>query len=165
MNTDSILLKEEAFRVVGAAFEVLNTLGHGLHEKPHENALVVEFSLAKIPFEQQLRFPVIYKTVQVSEYVPDLIAFGTVIVDPKVIDRITNHESGQMLKLPAHYRAQSGADPEFQTGKARMGKVGSLLIIRVNSRPFAVKTTCAPLRRVSPGWLFARAGGFPPGRR
>jgi GxxExxY protein len=97
MSTDSILLKEEAFRVVGAAFEVLNPLGHGLHEKPYENALVVEFSLAKIPFEQQLRFPVIYKTVQVSEYVPELIAFGTVIVDPKVIDRITDHERGQML--------------------------------------------------------------------
>jgi GxxExxY protein len=29
--------------------------------------------------------------------VPDLIAYGTVIVDSKAIDRITNHERGQML--------------------------------------------------------------------
>ena len=90
-----ILLKDEVFRIVGAAMDVLNTLGHGLHEKPYENALVVEFSLAEIPFEQQRRFPVIYRMVQVSEYVPDLIAFGTVIVDPKVIDRITDHERGR----------------------------------------------------------------------
>jgi GxxExxY protein len=97
MSTDNVLLREEVFHLVGAAFEVLNTLGHGLHEKPYENALVVEFSLAKISFEQQRRFPVIYKTVQVSEYVPDLIAYGAVIVDAKVIDRITDHERGQMM--------------------------------------------------------------------
>ncbi len=97
MSTDNVLLREEAFRIVGVAFEVLNTLGHGLHEKPYENALVVVFSLVKIPFEQQLCFPVIYKTVQVSEYVPDLIAYGTVIVDTKVIDLITDHERGQMM--------------------------------------------------------------------
>ena len=92
-----MLLKDEVYRVVGAAIEVLNNLGHGLHEKPYENALVVEFGLRGIVFEQQRRFPVVYKTVQVSEYVLDLIAFGAVIVDTKVIDLITDHERGQML--------------------------------------------------------------------
>jgi GxxExxY protein len=97
MKEDGILLRDEVFRVVGAAMAVLNELGHGLHEKPYENALVVELALAKIPCEQQRRFPVIYKTVQVSEYVPDLIAFGSVIVDTKVIEGITDHERGKML--------------------------------------------------------------------
>lgn len=96
MKTNDLLLKDEVFRVVGAAMEVLNTLGHGLHEKPYENALVVEFGLLGISYQQQRRFPVTYKTVQVSEYVPDLVAFETVIVDTKVIDRITDHERGQM---------------------------------------------------------------------
>ena len=92
----SLLLKEEVFAVVGAAMEVLNGLGHGLHEKPYENALVVEFGLRGISFEQQRRFPVLYKTVPVAEYVPDLIAQG-VIVDTKVIECITDHERGQMI--------------------------------------------------------------------
>jgi hypothetical protein len=54
MNTkaEKLLLKDEVFRVAGCAIEVLNTLGHGLVEKPHENALVVEFLLRKIPFRQ-----------------------------------------------------------------------------------------------------------------
>jgi GxxExxY protein len=30
-------------------------------------------------------------------FVPDLIAFDTVVVDTKVIDRITDHERGLML--------------------------------------------------------------------
>jgi GxxExxY protein len=92
-----IRLREEVFRVVGAAMAMLNEIGHGRHEKPYENALVIEFGLAQIPCEQQQRFPVTYKTVLVAEYVPDLIAFGAVIVDTKVIDRITDHERGQML--------------------------------------------------------------------
>jgi GxxExxY protein len=35
--------------------------------------------------------------VQVSEYVPDLLVAAAVIVDAKVIDRITDFERGQML--------------------------------------------------------------------
>ena len=51
-KTEKLLLKEEVFQVVGCAIEVSNTLGHGLVEKPYENALVIEFSLRKIPFTQ-----------------------------------------------------------------------------------------------------------------
>jgi hypothetical protein len=34
---------------------------------------------------------VVYKGVVISEYVPDLITFGQLIVDTKAIDRITDH--------------------------------------------------------------------------
>ncbi|MEW6202143.1 MAG: GxxExxY protein, partial [bacterium] len=77
--------------------EVINVLGHGLLEKPYENALVVEFGLRGIPFIQQPQFDVIYKGVKVGEYVPDLIAFHKIIVDTKVINKITDHELGQIL--------------------------------------------------------------------
>jgi len=38
-----------------------------------------------------------YKGERVSEFVPDLVVEDPVIVDAKVIDRITDHERGQML--------------------------------------------------------------------
>lgn len=47
-----ILLKDEVYRIVGCAFEVMNGLGHGLNEKPYESALVVEFGLQGIPCDQ-----------------------------------------------------------------------------------------------------------------
>jgi len=75
----------------------LNVLGHGLHEKPYENALVVELRLRGIAVEQQRRFQILYKTVQVGEYVPDLMASSSVIVDTKVLDRITEVERGKMI--------------------------------------------------------------------
>ncbi len=44
-NDDKLLYKDEVFQIVGCAIEVLNTLGHGIVEKPYENALVVEFRI------------------------------------------------------------------------------------------------------------------------
>ena len=96
-NKEKVLAKEEVFQIVGCAIEVLNTLGHGLVEKPYENALVVEFGLRNISFRQQPLFDVLYKGHKVGLFVPDLIAFDAVVVDTKVIDRITDHERGLML--------------------------------------------------------------------
>ena len=99
MDTDrhGLLFKEETHRVIGCAMEVLNALGHGLLEKPYENALCVELNLQGIPFNQQPRFHIIYKSVRVGEYVPDLIVFDQIVVDTKTIDKITNQEKGQIL--------------------------------------------------------------------
>ncbi|HAB19924.1 MAG TPA: GxxExxY protein [Verrucomicrobiota bacterium] len=92
-----LLLKDEVYQIVGASLEVLKGVGHGLHEKIYENSLVVEFGLRGIKADQQLIFPVNYKGTRVGEFIPDLIAFGSVVVDAKGIDRIGDHERGQML--------------------------------------------------------------------
>lgn len=91
------LLKDETHQIIGSAMEVLNEIGNGYHEKIYENALVVEFGLRRIPVIQQPDFSVIYKSVNVGIYVPDLICFALVVVDAKTIDEITEHEIGKML--------------------------------------------------------------------
>jgi GxxExxY protein len=91
------LMKDEVYQIVGCSLEVINTIGHGLLEKPYENALVVEFALQKIPFQQQQHFPVLYKGHKVGEYIPDLIAFEQIVVDTKTVEKIGDHEIGQML--------------------------------------------------------------------
>jgi len=107
MNTDThrFEFEEETRAIIGCSMEVLNELGHGLLEKPYENALCVEFGIRNIPFIQQARYKVLYKDVQVGEYIPDLIVFNKIVVDTKGIDRITDHETGQMLnylKITGH---------------------------------------------------------------
>ena len=96
-NNEKLLFRDEVFQVVDCAIEGLNTLGHGIVEKPYENALVVEFGLRKIPFRQQPAFDVLYKGEKVGLFISDLIAFDSIVVDTKVIDRITDHERGLML--------------------------------------------------------------------
>ena len=98
MNTNSeLLFRDEVYAIVGAAMEVLNELGHGFHEKPYENALLIEFALRKISFVQQPQFPIKYKDHVVGTYRPDLIVLEQIVVDAKVVERITDQERGQML--------------------------------------------------------------------
>jgi hypothetical protein len=51
-SENKLLLKDEVYQIVGSAIEVLNGIGHGLHEKPYENALVVEFGIRNVTFQQ-----------------------------------------------------------------------------------------------------------------
>ena len=59
--------------IIGSAFEVLNQLGHGFHEKPYENALVVELNARGITVDQQKAYPIMYRNTEVGKYIPDLI--------------------------------------------------------------------------------------------
>ena len=97
MIDEQVLLKDETHRIIGCAMEVINEIGHGFYEKIYENAMVVEFRLRNIPFVQQPDYPVTYKSIQVGNYVPDLICFNAVVVDTKTIEAITDHEVGKML--------------------------------------------------------------------
>ena len=96
-NGRELILKDEVHSVIGCAIEVLNGLGHGLLEKPYENALAVEFEHQGIPFTQQPRFPVMWREKKVGEFIPDLIAYEQIIIDTKTIERITSHERGQVM--------------------------------------------------------------------
>jgi len=96
-NKHELIYVQEVFEIVGCAMEVLNELGHGLLEKPYENALVVELGLRGIHLRQQPRYRVQYKGTFVGDYVPGLIVHGKIIVDTKVIDQITKNELGQVM--------------------------------------------------------------------
>ena len=83
-NHEKLLFKDEVFQIIGCAIEVLNTLGHGIVEKPYENALVVEFGLRQIPFKQQPAFDVLYKGQRVGAFVPDLSSSTPLLWTPRL---------------------------------------------------------------------------------
>ncbi len=95
--SDKLLHGDLVYSIIGAALEVLKVLGHGLHEKPYENALVRERLIRGHPVHQQRHFEICYKGHVVGDFVPDLIVDDRVIIDAKTIDTIGGHERGQML--------------------------------------------------------------------
>ena len=117
------ILKAETEKIIGFAFEVLNEIGHGFHEKIYENALTVMFKLNGIAFDQQRRFPVLFRGVEVGAFIPDLIAFGSVIVDPKVIDHITDFERGKMLNYLRITRLRVGLLLNFKKPRLEFERV------------------------------------------
>ena len=134
MNTDErpdlrrgseskLLLKAETQKIIGFAFEVLNEIGHGLNEKIYENAMTVLFKLNGIVFDQQRRFSVSFRGVEVGEFIPDLIVFGAVIADTKVIDRVTDYERGQMLNYLRITKLRVGLILNFKNARLEFERV------------------------------------------
>ncbi len=97
MGEEKQLFHLEVGMILDSAVEVHRVLGHGLLEKPYENALVREFELRGIPFLQQPRYQIGYKGRQIGEFVPDLVAFESIVVDTKTISHIGDNEIAQML--------------------------------------------------------------------
>ena len=108
---------ELSFAVIGCAMDVLNTIGHGLHEKPYENGLAIELALRGIPFSQQLRFAISYKGQIIGEFVPDLLVGSDLLVEAKVIERITDHERGQVINYLKVSKRRIGLILNFHRSK------------------------------------------------
>jgi GxxExxY protein len=122
-NGRELIFKDEVYAIISCALEIINGVGHGLHEKPHENSLAVEFRYRGIPFLQQPKFPVLWREVLVGEFIPDLIAYEKIIVDTKTIDRITDIERGQMLNYLRITRLSVGRIINFKKPKLEWERI------------------------------------------
>ena len=83
--------------VIGAAFEVSNTLGAGFLEKLYERALVSELALRGIAAVTQTSYTVAYKGLIVGEFKPDLVVENVLIVELKCVDRFGPAHLAQCL--------------------------------------------------------------------
>ena len=122
-NRSKLFFEAETEIIIGFAFDVLNEVGHGLNEKIYENSLVVLFKQNGIAFDQQRRFPVFFRGTQFGEFAPDLIVFGSVIADAKVIDRITERERGQMLNYLRITKLRVGLILNFKNARLEWERV------------------------------------------
>lgn len=93
-----LILKQEVYSIIGAAFEVYNVLGVGFLEAVYQAALEEELNLRKIPHIPQQEILVKYKGKPLRKsYIADIVAYGNVIVEIKAIDHITSRDYSQVL--------------------------------------------------------------------
>ena len=95
MNTDSFDSLTE--RVLGAVFEVSNTLGAGFLEKVYERALLRELGLRGIQVTTQASFAVTYKGESVGEYIADILVEDVLVIELKCVERLCNEHTAQCL--------------------------------------------------------------------
>ena len=84
-------------RVLGAVFEVSNTLGSGFLEKVYERALLKELNIRGIPAKAQASFAVIYKGHPVGEYFADILVEDVLVIELKCVERFANEHIAQCL--------------------------------------------------------------------
>jgi GxxExxY protein len=84
-------------RVLGAVFEVSNTLGAGFLEKVYERALLRELNLRGIRATSQAPFTVIYKDRDVGEYLADILVEDQLVIELKCVDHFASEHIAQCL--------------------------------------------------------------------
>jgi len=93
-----LIYKDEAYAVVGAAMDVYYTMGIGFLEPVYHGAMIVELGRRHIPFESQKKLDVFYKGIKLDKiYFPDFVCYEQIVVELKVVPRITNIEVSQLL--------------------------------------------------------------------
>lgn len=84
-------------QILGAAFEVSNTLGAGFLEKVYERALLRELELRGLTAVSQGSFPVNYKGQCVGEYCGDILVEDTLVLELKCTERLSKEHSARCL--------------------------------------------------------------------
>ncbi len=110
-------------QVIGAVFEVANTLGSGFLEKVYERALVRELGMRGISVSTQVAVAVRYKGYPVGDYLADVLVDGRVLVELKCVERLGNEHTAQCM----NYLKASGLSVcllvNFQRPKAEWKRV------------------------------------------
>jgi len=83
--------------ILGAVFEVSNTLGAGFLEKVYERALLFELRARGMQAVAQASFSVIYKGQVVGEYCADIVVDKTVVVELKSVEHLGKEHVAQCL--------------------------------------------------------------------
>jgi len=110
-------------RVIGALFEVSNTLGAGFLEKVYERALVTELRLQGMRVVEQAPFAVTYKGQCVGEYFADLVVEDAVVVELKCVDRFCGEHMAQCLNYLKASRMKVCLLVNFQKPKVEWRRV------------------------------------------
>lgn len=116
-----LLFKDEVYAITGAMFEVYKTLGTGFLEPVYQESLAVEFAARGVPFEREKPLELFYKGARLEKkYVPDFVCFGQIILELKVLPKLTNIEVAQLInylkitKMKLGILANFGALPRLE---------------------------------------------------
>ena len=85
-------------QVIGAAIEVHRYWGPGLYEEIYQRSLCQELHLRNIPFQAEVKLPLIYKGEKVGDYLRlDVIVDGKLVVELKVVSEFAPIHEAQLL--------------------------------------------------------------------
>lgn len=101
----SLLMKDEAYAIVGAAMEVHTQLEPGFLEAVYGDALAIELQQRKLLFAREVPVPITYKGIRLGHpYRADFLIQNQILVGLKAIKAIGDTEKGQAI----HYLKATG---------------------------------------------------------
>ncbi len=98
VQQETLIYKNESFKIIGACMEVHKVLGCGFLEAVYQEALAIEFEKRKIPFEQEKILQIQYKEHLLKKtYDADYVCFNKIIIEIKAISELHTENIAQTL--------------------------------------------------------------------
>ena len=93
----TLLHEHITHQIIGAFFEVYNTIGYGYLESVYAAAMGAELEARRMPFLREWPYPVHYKGKRIAVAKADLVVANSVIVELKAVDHITGAHDAQLF--------------------------------------------------------------------
>ncbi len=92
-----ILYREESFEIIGACFEVYNTMGSGFLEAVYQECLGRELKERQVPYVEHPEIRLCYKGAPLEQwYVPDFLCCEKIIVELKAARELSEEHRAQI---------------------------------------------------------------------
>ncbi len=96
-SAETVLFKDESYRIVGACFEVYKQNGCGFLEAVYQECLEIEFQLQAIPFTPQPPLLLAYKGLHLRQkYQPDFICYEKILLEIKAVSHLDDQHRAQV---------------------------------------------------------------------
>ena len=93
-----LIYKDEAYRVVGACFEVYKEKGCGFLEAVYQECLEIELALQAIAFRARVPIALTYEGRPLQQrYVADVVCYDKILVELKAVSAITDEHRAQVI--------------------------------------------------------------------
>ena len=97
-NEQELIFRNETFQIIGAAMEVHKILGPGFLEAVYHEAMEIELTARKIPFESHKKLRIPYKShILKQHYEADFLVYDKIIVEIKALDTLITKHHAQVL--------------------------------------------------------------------
>ena len=94
---EDYLYQDLTREIIGVAFTVYNSLGYGFREKIYQRGMSVEFTILKIPFQEECPVRIYYRDKIIGKYYIDFVVDNKVVVELKVANDFYTIDIKQVL--------------------------------------------------------------------
>jgi GxxExxY protein len=93
-----LLYPELSYQLMGILFKVHNKLGTKYLEKHYQNAIETKLKILKIPYRREAAMEVKFENDKLGDFYADFIVDGKILLETKMIWRITSNDIKQVLR-------------------------------------------------------------------
>ena len=108
MADETYKYHELTSRIIGAAFEVHNTLKSGFQEVIYQRSLEVELNIKGVVTEREISLPIYYKGVDVGARRVDFLVENKICVELKAVSQLEDVHLAQALNYLEAFNMEIG---------------------------------------------------------